>query len=540
MKNSIWIPILLLLLVNCEQPTEFDRTNTKDPLSDAFYPDPMSNIQLQITENHARINWDRGSEFTRGYQIIKSDVNNTIISEEFVDDKTTSFIDTSLSPFNGYYQINPVTQHETVIQEMNRIHFEYNISDLQSSYQSSNNSVLLGWDFNGYFDTHFNVSRTTQNGTVDLGKRIIKSPYQFEIGQFDYNVIGLNTFEIFPETSIGIGETVSTSIRLPQWEGKQALPADIKGSSRLLSIGSVIYAFRSPYQNYKFDMLSNSWAPIAPSVTLITSFTIQAISPEEILLISGSGYEIYNITQDTWDVYSDFPYPRLYSFGSAAISEDHVLLAGGSGSNRNQRFKTSYLFDTATRTWRQTADMLSARDGHKIIKIDKGRAIVYGGFPHVYRVELFDISMEEWLPMPDCPIMPNKAVQLENGSILVLSDDSSVLFNTSTLTWSEPVRFDGEQFAADTNDISLVALPDGNALVNGLTYSRKGRFVRAERSQIFDLREEKWIQIGNTLDERVGSYSFISPDNNIVTIGGSFSPGSGTYEFLNISDFLQD
>ncbi|HKK45147.1 MAG TPA: kelch repeat-containing protein [Balneolaceae bacterium] len=541
MKKLVSILSVVLAVNSCDQPAQFHRSNANDPLSTNFYPDSIRDLQLNITKNYAQLSWKRGSFFNKKYQIIKANEDNKVIFETTVDSADTSFKDTSVSPFYGHYQINQITKQGTVVQNENRISFHYAIKNFQTSYIALNTRVLLKWEYNGYFNTDFIIKRSARNGTRELVK-LSNAPYKFEDGHFSYDNIGLNTYSIIPQTTLERGAKSSSSIRLPRWEKLKNLPADMN-DAHLATIDSSIYVIRASYSNFKYDISTDTWSKIAgnPGKFDRNRFIIQALTNNQILVLNGQSYELYDIGQDQWSSSTNVPYPWILGFASVQIDDRFVLLTGGDDepSGGYEPNKETYLFDITTNTWSQSTDMGYPRSYHILIKIDEGKAIAMGGSKNAQKVELFDLNTKKWTALPDCPIYPRKAVQLENGYVLVLSKDQSVLFNTTTQVWSNPTSFAKNHYAYDGNDISLIALPDGNVLVMGLTKKIAYYNERGKGCQIFLFNENDWVQIGNSIDTRIRSYPFFTSDNRTVLIGGAAYDGRDSYETLDMNSFLK-
>lgn len=67
------IPILLVaVLMGCESPTAFERTNSKDPQSPTFAPNPPSLFSITSEDNVAILRWQDETEFEDGYLIEKA------------------------------------------------------------------------------------------------------------------------------------------------------------------------------------------------------------------------------------------------------------------------------------------------------------------------------------------------------------------------------------------------------------------------------------------------------------------------------------
>lgn len=528
--------LILIVLIGCNQPTQFVRDNTNDPSSLNFNPDSVSNIQLVINNNFAELSWDKESDYVEGFQIIKSD-NNTVFYDTTVNSSQTSIQDITLSPFDGYYQINQITKNDTVVQSESRINFRYQISEFTNSFINTDGSVQLNWNYNGYFDTNFIITRSNEYSGDELIFELQNSKQLID-DNFNNTNIGLNTYQLYPQTPIGTGDTAVTNIRLPQWSNLRNLPTEID-QAHLEKIDSNIFVIQANGQSYRYDLSSDTWLKITNTNGKFdrNRFRAQTISDIEILVLNADSYEIYDINTDSWSNLFDVPYPNVLGMAVEKIDNRHAIVTGGDlqPSGFLEPIKNTYIFDTLDKSWTRVNDMNVARAFHSLLKLDDGQTIAFGGFTNSKKIEYFNLNQNQWINLPDSPINIRKAVLSTNGNLIAVSEYSSSVFDFNSQTWSDSVRFDNAQIAYDKyNDMTLTALPDGNAILTGLTGKE-----RAKASQIYDVSLDRWIQIGNTIDERIRSWNYITTGNKLISIGGAHFASGYTYETIDLANYLE-
>ena len=205
------------------------------------------------------------------------------------------------------------------------------------------------------------------------------------------------------------------------------------------------------------------------------------------------------------------------------LPDGRVLAAGGYfvfdpfSIDTETTSNTAELFDPATETWTQTADMNVARHGHTATLLQNGQVLVTGGerFPFWVEdfedtAELYDPTTDTWNPTDPMTVARanHTATLLQDGRVLVAggrSQDEWVgIFHQSTEIY-DPVTGTWTQ-AADMNiaraDHTATLLQDGRVLVKGgdrYLDETTWDYVYPKSAEIFDPAIDTWTEAPNMI-----------------------------------------
>ncbi len=159
---------------------------------------------------------------------------------------------------------------------------------------------------------------------------------------------------------------------------------------------------------------------------------------------------------------------------AVTLADGRVLITGGLPSRRGQVLRSAEIFDPATGRFVRTGDMAAPRFKHAALRLADGRVLVIGGAPRDNRnqrhrsTELFDPATGRFTPGPDMHAarykLPDGAVLLPSGAVLVAAGDARVeRYRAGTNTFDTlPGEMDGaNEFATAT------LLDNGDVLVLG-------------------------------------------------------------------------
>jgi uncharacterized phage protein gp47/JayE len=170
----------------------------------------------------------------------------------------------------------------------------------------------------------------------------------------------------------------------------------------------------------------------------------------QVLLIGGrSGSTVLNSAE----IYSGGIFTATSSPGGARylhqatlLSDETVLVTGGSATTGGVGLATTAIYDFATDTWTAGTSLNAARNDHSAIAIDGGdRVLVVGGRTGATirkSAEIYDIENEEWVYTGGIQIKRHSGVALASGEDVYLfgGTDSSSL--TSCVRWSPDLGID--------------------------------------------------------------------------------------------------
>jgi hypothetical protein len=167
----------------------------------------------------------------------------------------------------------------------------------------------------------------------------------------------------------------------------------------------------------------------------------------------------------TWHTLAPMNEARSFS-AAAVLSDDRVLVAGGSGANGD--LASAEIYDATMNTWTKTTSMSCARSGTAAVVLADGRVVVAGSDGNC-PLEVYDPTTATWTKAPEpgaWNVQPGMVV-LDDGTVLVdwaltkLGCGFSMgLYDPATNAWSyAPGQCEGAQ--------GIAKLDDGSVLVNG-------------------------------------------------------------------------
>jgi hypothetical protein len=144
-----------------------------------------------------------------------------------------------------------------------------------------------------------------------------------------------------------------------------------------------------------------------------------------------TGAEVYDPATKVWRVTGAMHTAR-WGHSAVALPDGSVLVAGGSAVRSPQSvgaLRSAERFDPATGTWTEVAPMTDARTGHVAVVLGNGKVLVIGGSVPLGRTdeaalafcELYDPLADTWTPTGSllAPRSRHQAVLLSPTSVLV-------------------------------------------------------------------------------------------------------------------------
>ncbi|MFC4763124.1 Kelch repeat-containing protein [Dyella koreensis] len=164
---------------------------------------------------------------------------------------------------------------------------------------------------------------------------------------------------------------------------------------------------------------------------------------------------------------------------ATALRDGSVLVAGGIDEH-GAAIASVELWDASTRAWRELPPLAHARYAHTATLLDDGRVMIAGGNDEAGHpldaVELWDPPHAQWSAGTPLlrPLQGQAAVRLANGNVLVTGGlsameagaiDWALLWDKATETWRPAGRTKPNSFFDVGYIPTLIAMPDGSALV---------------------------------------------------------------------------
>lgn len=533
MRSVLYILIFAILVVSCEQPTEFERENKNDPISKDFIPKAIENFELEVNENHIRLEWKPGSEFINGFLLEKTNAAGEFEELQTFDKRVTNYIDESISPFSGKYRLQYLNTDKSV--EQNSLIQSYNLnpSNLSIKY-FGNDKIVIVWNDNAFFESTIIVELESNSDTfVEIG-RISLSEEQFTDFHISEKMFGKNRYRITAISEIDTSTTIySPEFRLPIWE-KYELDGNLIAYNYLIRYEDNIYGFTRDrgsdhYYSYKLNLIDLSVEKIQSSPSIEYTYGIDNLTilgNKFVSILPENNYAIYDPMIDNWEIYQE-PLLDLRTESSIIkVDENRILISGGRrGLIDGELLKSALLYDISSNSWKEIADMNIPRYNYDSVRLNE-RLVLVGGsktdFHDSIEIEVYNFDTNEWIRTVDPPINPFLMTVLENGNALILSENESVEFNPNKFSWENRVKFElNDNINKSLTYPNLVSLPGGNTILTGLI--REAIYTSHEgiHSQIYLAKEGTWMRTGDLhFNTTFNSYLTIFNEEDLLLFNG--------------------
>ena len=290
-----------------------------------------------------------------------------------------------------------------------------------------------------------------------------------------------------------------------------------------------------------YNPSTGRWEPAGVMGRQRTQHAALLLNDGRVLLVGGAGVVQAKIDEqqidqplietDTFD-----PSTGSWSFvGEISTLRDHVaatLMSNGSvliaGGNDGKGTDTSVLssaevFDPATGQWSSTGDMSQPRQGHILVSLDNGTALVAGGDAGddaFQSVEIYDPSSGTWSAADDMADARERfaAVVLADGKVLVIGGGgtdgrlaSAELYDPGSGAWSSAAEMGTPRLKP-----AAVLLQDGKVLVVGGLGA--GQFLAS--AEVYDPAADSWSDAGSMETGRGFHAATLIDDGRVVVTGG--------------------
>ena len=290
-----------------------------------------------------------------------------------------------------------------------------------------------------------------------------------------------------------------------------------------------------------YDPATGRWEPAGVMGRQRTQHAAVVLNDGRALLVGGAGVaqakideqqldqplvetDVFDPTTDSWSLVGEISTPRD-AVAATLLSNGSVLIAGGDdGSGTDESLlASSEVFDPATGQWSSTGDMSQPRQGHSLVLLDNGTALVAGGDAGddpFKSAEIYDPSTGAWTSAGDMADARERfaAVLLENGGVLVAGGGgeagrlaSAEVYDPASGSWSSTGELMTERLKP-----AAVRLQDGRVLaVGGLG---AGQFLSSV--EVYDPAEGTWSDAGSLEIGRGFHTATLADDGKVVVTGG--------------------
>ena len=290
-----------------------------------------------------------------------------------------------------------------------------------------------------------------------------------------------------------------------------------------------------------YDPSTGRWEPGGTMGRQRTQHAALLLSDGRALLVGGAGViqakideqgieqplieaDLFDPASETWSFTGEISTPRDY-VAATLLSNGSVLIAGGDdGSGTDTSVLASAeVFDPATGQWSEAGSMSQPRQGHSLVALDNGTALVAGGDAGddpFQSVEIYDPASGTWSGAADMTDARERfaAVVLQDGKVLVVGGGgtdgrlaSAELYDPGAGAWSSAAEMSTPRLKP-----AAVVLQDGKVLVVGGLGA--GQFLGT--AEIYDPATDSWSDAGSMETGRGFHAATLIDDGRVVVTGG--------------------
>lgn len=290
-----------------------------------------------------------------------------------------------------------------------------------------------------------------------------------------------------------------------------------------------------------YDPSTGRWEPAEPLGRQRTQHTALLLHDGRVLLVGGAGVlqagiqeqqlerplietDLFDPASESWSYAGEISTPRDY-VAAALLSDGSVLIAGGDDGSGTETsiLASAEVFDPATGQWSSAGSMSQPRQGHSLVPLENGMALVAGGDAGddpFQSVEIYDPSSGAWSAAADMAEARERfaAVALQEGKVLVIGGGgesgqlaSAELYDPGAGAWSSAAEMSTPRLKP-----AAVVLQDGKVLVIGGLGA--GQFLAT--AEVYDPAIDSWSDAGSMETGRGFHTATLIDDGRVVVTGG--------------------
>lgn len=229
-----------------------------------------------------------------------------------------------------------------------------------------------------------------------------------------------------------------------------------------------------------YDPADGEWHTTPGSMVIRAAHTATLLDSGKVLVAGGwngdpmADAKLFDPSNGTFSDAGSMSTPR-YDHVAAKLPDGRVLVAGGgTGSGGMAPTATVEIYDPASNSWTQAADLAFARRLPAVVVMSSGKAMVIGGVAGnvpVAATEIYDAASNSWSSSGSlssgrgylsATLLPGGSVLASGGSGSTGPSDQSDLYRPATGQWT----YAGSMLETRSQHVALL-LPDGQVLVLG-------------------------------------------------------------------------
>jgi hypothetical protein len=244
-----------------------------------------------------------------------------------------------------------------------------------------------------------------------------------------------------------------------------------------------------------------------------------------------AGAEIYNPASGAFTAAGDMVTPRTYHTATS-LTNDTVLLAGGSGLVDGVSLAVAEFYDPATRVFTTAGSMAVPRDSPTATRLLDGKVLIIGGVEDIQPLasaEVFDPVSGRFTATGTMasPREAHTATLLPNGKVLVVGghDGTTRIANAELYDPDTGGFTDAGSLLVARGGHRATALPDGTVLLTG---GRDALGAVLGSAELYDPVAGRFTRTSAMSEPRVGGTSTLLANGTVLLIGGVGGPDGMT------------
>jgi N-acetylneuraminic acid mutarotase len=342
--------------------------------------------------------------------------------------------------------------------------------------------------------------------------------------------------------------TTADVTNLANWTSSAPAVATVGSQTGLttgVSLGSsnIATTFGSLTDSVSLTIVSNSWSAAASLLQARVAHTATLLNSGKVLVVGGvdssmstsatATTEVYDPVADTWRQSTNLLTARQYHTATL-LPNGKVLVAGGmSPPTYSMPMASAEIYDPVAGTWTAAAPMTSPRIYHTATLLPNGKVLVVGGTggpslpAPVDSAEVYDPVANSWSPATNLPAARtlHTATLLANGSVLIAGGETS---GVASLALNGLVYDPSTNTWTSTGNLqhprdshTATLLSNGRVLITG----GSDQSTQQASTELYELVANTWSSVGTLLVARASHTATLLPSGKILLAGGGTPSG---------------